>query len=49
MILIGKPVSTFPGSSSPASQHPPFGGVMGVQISGSGCPNFVRMISLQDG
>jgi hypothetical protein len=46
MIPIGKPVSTFPGSCLPANQHPPFGGVLGVQISGKGCSNFERMIGL---
>jgi hypothetical protein len=36
----------FSGITPPASQHPPFGGIMGVQISGKGCSNFVRMMSL---
>src|SRR5215510_9672504 len=30
----------FSGIMLPACHHPPFGGLMGVQISGRGCSNF---------
>jgi hypothetical protein len=42
MILIG---AHFSGIMLPAYQHPPFGGIMGVQISGRGCSNFERLTS----